>query len=197
MDNTAPRFLNRKPKEKYMNNETQTAPQTGMEVGDAWLQVNELGSNVALKRITPAEAAIYRTQFGIKVAGQSKPTNPLTHLDIDVARIQRSDSDEYARLARKFGDKLIKEAFPGVNPKMPKTFVEVDLHDKDEKGQIVPLPKAPDKGKEIVIEPLAKLKPDNGADIEPASNAAQQIADLTKQVAELTKLVAAANAPKK
>ena len=99
MDGSAPRHLTNRKKTK-------------MQVANVWLQLNELGSNVQLKRITPAEALIVRKLHGVKVEGQTKPTNPLSHIDILKEDVKRDNEAEYSRLAKKFGNKVVETAFP-------------------------------------------------------------------------------------
>ena len=53
-----------------------------MELAHAWVLVNDVGSNIQMKYITPAQAVIIRKQFGVKVEGDAKPVTPFQHLDV-------------------------------------------------------------------------------------------------------------------
>lgn len=167
MDGSAPRHLTNRKKTK-------------MQVANVWLQLNELGSNVQLKRITPAEALIVRKLHGVKVEGQTKPTNPLSHIDILKEDVKRDNEAEYSRLAKKFGNKVVETAFPGENPKLPQTFAEAGFENTDEA--------APKEGKAMEVASLATLpKGDKGNDLDPelASKDAE-IAALKTQIAAKT-----------
>lgn len=172
-----------------------------MQIANAWIKINELGSNCQVKNITPAEAQVLRHQFGVSVPGQPLPTSPFTHLDV-IGEIERSAEQEYTRLAHKFGSDLIKQLFSGANPSFPDTFKASGIIPTDEKGEHKALPTQPAKGKEMTVVPLAKLPKDDGSDLEPAAattalatEQAKQIAALQTQVAELLKLVQSKTPP--
>jgi hypothetical protein len=156
-----------------------------MQIADAWLQVNDLGSNVQIRNITPAEAVVLRKIHGIKVVGQAKPTNPFTHLHVHTKTVERSADAEYGRLIKKFGAPVIESVFPGENPTLPKDFESLNLSDK-------PLPAEPEHGPVQVVTDLMSLKPDNGRDLEAPS----KVEALEEQVAKLTALVEKLSAPK-
>lgn len=159
-----------------------------MQTANAWVEINDLHDNVQIKNITPAEALVTRKLFGVKIAGQAKPMNPITHLDINSKEVTRTKEQEYARLVKKYGDKKISEIFPGENPNIPDTFKEVNL---DIKG------KEPEKGDETQVTELAKLSPEETTDEESVAELlasklrAKALEDrmtaLTEQVAQLLK----------
>ena len=147
-----------------------------MQIANCWVQINELGSNARKERVTPAECQVLRKLFGVKVVGQTKPTNPITHLHI-VGEDKRSVTDEFSRLTQRYGEKLIGEMFPGENPGCPDTFKAAGFEETEEKQ--------PKEGKKHVIEPLASLKKgDDGADMEAES---AQVTALKKQIEDLKK----------
>ena len=138
-----------------------------MQVGHAWVEINDLHDNVQLRNITPAEILVVRKQFGIKVPGQAKPTSPVTHLDIAVTSIARSKDDEFTRLVKKYGDKLISTVFPGENPNIPLTFKEAGVEATEES--------APKAGKPTEVIELAKLDKKETTDEESANEVAERL----------------------
>lgn len=163
-----------------------------MQFGNGWLKLDELGSNVRVKNLTPAEAVLLRKQFGIKVPGQSRPTMPLTHLKVH-AEPYPGASTEYDRLVKKYGTKAVEASFPGDSPQLPETFESI--MDKGESGKPVVLPEEPAKGEPQIVVALQKIPRDDGSDLEPATASKQtsQAADIAKlqaQVEMLTRLLA-------
>ena len=164
-----------------------------MEVAHGWVEVNSLHDNVRVKHITPAEAIVMRSQFGVKIDGEAKPTNPLTHLDVHPDKLVRSKDQEFSRLVRKFGSKLISKVFPGENPNIPLTFKEAGFEATEESE-----PKA---GKLPEIIPLASLSKEETSDEESVVQASARVAqqDLVKQqseqIAKLTELVTKLTTP--
>lgn len=151
-----------------------------MELADVWVQINTEGSNVQLKRITPAQAIVIRSQFGVKVEGDSKPLSPITHMDIN-AKAERTKSQEYDRLTKHYGSALIKGVFPGESPNMPLTFSEAGVEATEDE-------KAPKKGPEQVVLPLAELDPKEVQDEESVKDAEARLAQ-EKRVTDLQLLV--------
>ena len=151
-----------------------------MELATVWLEVNSLHDNARLMNVTPAEAQVYRTQFGMKTEDSPVPTIPFIHLEI-VDKVDRKAEEEYSRLARKFGKKLISGLFPGANPPIPMTFKEAGFESIDNE---------PKKGKDMVVTPLAQLpRGDDGSDMEPTSvNPLEEI--VRKQQEQIQQLMA-------
>lgn len=147
-----------------------------MQLAHAWLKVNELGDLSRVQNITPAQAILLRAHFGVRIEGEARPVNPLEHLHI-TGETDRSSSEEYARLTRIYGAAVMKEAFPGEAPEMPKTFEAAGFEETEEKE--------PKKGKEQVTPELAKIpRGDNGADL--ATDAAdKRNAELELEVLKL------------
>ena len=134
-----------------------------MEKGVAWVIINDLKDTVRVVDITPAEAIILRKQFGVLVEGETVPLSPVKHLDIQ-GTVAREANEEFQRLTRKYGKKMMSEVFPGEAPNIPTTFKAVGLEDTvDGTG------KEPKKGKELVVVPLADIKREDGSDLEPAT----------------------------
>jgi len=158
-----------------------------MQIGHAWVEINDLHDNVQLRNITPAEALVIRKQFGIKVPGQAKPTSPITHLDVRIAGIARTKDDEFTRLVKKYGDRLIGTVFPGENPNIPLTFKEAGVEATEES--------APKAGKPTEVVELAKLDKKETTDEESAKEvaareaAAKAMTTKDEQIARLTALV--------
>jgi hypothetical protein len=168
-----------------------------MQLANVWFSLNELGSNVRKAGVTPAECQVLKRQFGYKAPGTNETSNPITHLDILKEEVTRSASDEYTRLCGRYGEKLVKDMFPGENPNIPETFEKAGFTATDETE--------PKKNpKELERLPLAALpKGDkstlSAADVQLiAASAVQQqaLADATKEVADLKKQVDALKAKK-
>ena len=167
-----------------------------MQTAHAWVKINELGDNAQIKHITPAEALVIRRQFGIKLQGQSKPTNPITHLD-EQKGVDRDTAAEYNRLVKKYGEKLITTVFPGDAPNIPSTFSAAGFEVAEEGEEVGEKPKAggPEAGKGTEVVPLTKLSKDETIDEESAKEVAAQlrqtatIDEQNKKIAELTALV--------
>lgn len=149
-----------------------------MQTANAWVETNDLHDNVNMRELTPAEALIVRKQFGIKVAGQSKPTNPITHMKINSTDINRSKDDEFTRLTRKYGEKLVTQVFPGENPNIPMTFKEIGFEESD-----VATPPA---GKPMEVVPLSKLSRADTSD----EQSVKELAMIEVQKQEIEKLKA-------
>jgi len=141
-----------------------------MQTATAWLKLNELGDNVQKKNITPSEALLLRAKFGYLIEGETAPLNPLTHLAL-TEDVERGNAEEYGRLCHKYGAPVVKELFPGVNPKMPVTFEEVGFEESEE-----PEPK---KGVPNTFVDLKKLPRDNGADL--VTGTERRLADLEQE----------------
>ena len=167
-----------------------------MQTAHAWVKINELGDNAQIKHITPAEALVIRKQFGVKLQGQSKPTNPITHLD-EQKDVDRSVDTEYNRLVKKYGDKLISTVFPGEAPQLPSTFSAAGFEVAEEGEEVGEKPKAggPEAGKGTEVIPLTKLSKEETIDEESAKEVtarlrqAATIDEQNKKIAELTELV--------
>lgn len=129
-----------------------------MQLATIWLEMDELKNNLRLTNITPAQAQVLRRQFGKKVPGQAKPTNPITHLKI-TGQNKRTASNEYSRLVLRYGEKLVTDMFPGENPNCPLTFKDAGFKETEQPE--------PEYGTKHEILPLAKLPVgDSGEDIE-------------------------------
>ncbi len=158
-----------------------------MQTAHAWVEINELHDNVQLKHITPAEALVIRKQFGIKVAGQAKPTSPITHLDISLAGVERTKEQEFTRLCKKYGNKYIEGVFPGENPNIPLTFKEAGFEATKES--------APQVGEAQVVVALEKLSKEEVTDKESVKEVEARLAQAkmieaqNAKIAELTALV--------
>lgn len=138
---------------------------TKIQRANIWFKVNELGDNIQKKNVSPGECLIIRKQFGIKVKGSSKPLSPITHLDI-IGESDGNVEDEYSRLGRVYGSKVVEGVFPGENPNIPLTFVSVGLDETKDKE--------PEKGVEPVIVPLAQLPKEETVDAESAAEIAER-----------------------
>jgi hypothetical protein len=140
-----------------------------MIVANAWLEIADTKSNVRIANLTPAEALILRKEFGAKVPGTNKVTNPFHNIEVAKEEIKRTDQQEIDRLSRKYGNKKVADAFPGENPTLPKDF-----------SQFADVPKGePAKAELHEIPPLTSLH-DDGADLEPNA-----LADAQKEIAAL------------
>lgn len=155
-----------------------------MQVANVWIQIDGLGSNCQKTNVTPAEAQVFKKQFGYKVSGSSKVTNPITHLDIIPTEVTRSNADEFERLTRKYGDKVIEVMFPGENPQLPKTFKEAGFESSKDKQ--------PEAGEMHEILPLAKLPKEETQDEQSVAEIASRdktINEQGKQIKDLTDAV--------
>lgn len=119
-----------------------------METANAWLVISPLGNNVPKKGITPAEAVLLKRNHMKAIGG-----NPVTQIEatgeatvatdweervikdakgkdtnltetVAIEFRPRTSLDEYNRLANKYGNKRMEEAFPGdpSGVKLPETF---------------------------------------------------------------------------
>lgn len=178
-----------------------TNERQNMELANVWVEIDTLHNNVQLKRVSPPEAQVYRKQFGYKTPGTNKTTNPISHLEIVEKDAKRATQDEFDRLCRKFGNKLVEELFPGANPVLPQTFKEAGFDESKEKS--------PEAGKMHEILPLAKLPKEETQDEESVKETEARDAKIAAQdklIAELQAAVklltnpegkVAANEPKK
>ena len=91
----------------------------------------------------------------------------MTHLDIAVTSIERSKDDEFTRLVKKYGDKLISAVFPGENPNIPLTFKEAGVEATEES--------APKAGKPTEVIELAKLDEKETTDEQSAKEVAERL----------------------
>lgn len=96
-------------------------PRQLMELADVWIKINDNGSQVKKSRISPAEAIVLRSQFGVRVEGQAKPLSPFDHLHINDSTERSADSD-FQRLTNQYGKVMMDKVFPGENPNIPMTF---------------------------------------------------------------------------
>lgn len=158
-----------------------------MELANVWIKVNDVGSQVQKKRISPAEAIVLRYQFGVRVEGQAKPMSPFDHLHITES-VDRSENDDFQRLHGAYGKVLMDKVFPGENPKIPLTFKEAGFEQTDEKEpkpgkhfhqyiDLAKLPKAETTDEESVKE------------LEVKKSQQSQIDTLVKQNQELQSVV--------
>lgn len=102
-----------------------------MELANGRLRLNKLGSDVPVTNITPAEALV------LHIVHQGNNGGSTFGEDFDkitvVSDVKRSDNDEVRRLSAKYaqcvnkkGDKIVKLIWPGVSPKLPQKFAELD-----------------------------------------------------------------------
>lgn len=141
--------------------------------------MDELGSNRCKVNVTPPQCQVYRRLFGKKVPGQSKPTNPITHLAITG---ECDSENEFNRLSNMFGEKLINEVFPGENPNFPLTFAKAGFEETEQPE--------PNSGKKHDIPELQDLpKGDEGKDMEDGGGvehpSIKELGELKQQVAQL------------
>lgn len=173
-----------------------------MQTAHAWVEINDLHDNVQFKHITPAEALVARKQFGVKIAGQARPSNPITHLDIHTKEVERSKDQEYTRLVKKYGEKKIAEVFPGENPNIPLTFKDAGFEvakegesHQDANGNNKSKSGSPQDGGATVVQPLTQLPIEEITDEESlkestARKASQSvIEEQRKQISELSNQV--------
>src|SRR5437762_11894773 len=99
-----------------------------MQLANARVKIHEVGSDVAVFNITPAEALLINKDQEANAKGQA-----VTGLTI-IGEEERSNRDEVARLKAKYANATNKERklwvdvlFPGENPNLPKTFKEAGL----------------------------------------------------------------------
>ena len=200
-----------KPKQEHVTaanfvDETEVQPKTdttegGMELATVWVKINELGSNIRLLNVTPAEVTIVNDQFGLRTADDPTPISAITHLEI-TGKTNRGTRAEFARLAKKYGGKQAKDAFPGNTPQIPLTFAQVGVKETTEELQ----PKA---GQPTQVIELAKLPKEDTTDAESVAEIEQrkaqsaameeqgkQIAALAATVTALTAHLVSKEAPK-
>src|SRR6185436_10317523 len=117
-----------------------------MQVANVWLVFDELGSNVPLKGITPAEAVFLdATRKRHKDDSEKK----VKHIKI-VGNAKRSNGIEKARLLAKYpienpktGKPVMDEVWPGPMPSFPQTFEEAGYevtNDSPKEGKRLPYP---------------------------------------------------------
>lgn len=163
-----------------MSDTSTTTPQ--MELASVWLQINDLGSDIHLKRVSPAEALIQRAQFGVIVEGQSVPDSPFKHIDIN-EKVSRTKNEDYQRLVAKFGKKVVEKSFPGENPNIPLTFKDAGVTAINEEPQ-------PKMGKPFhIYTPLDKLPKEETIDEESVRERAAMVAASTAQQGQIDILV--------
>lgn len=146
-----------------------------MQTATVWLELNDLHDVVKKEHVTPAQAVMLRSQFGVKVEGESQPISPLVHVHIN-GEVARTASEEYSRLCKIYSPKVVKDSFPGDNPRIPMTFAEVGISETEDKS--------PKKGKEHDRVPLEKLALEEVIDPESA----QEVAKRQKDTAEREEL---------
>lgn len=71
--------------------------------------------------VTPAEAALL-----VLMKRPVIQENPIKEPKA-TGEIERTDAEEFDRLARLYGRKRVEKAFPGVNPTLPATFAAVNV----------------------------------------------------------------------
>jgi hypothetical protein len=94
-----------------------------MQIANVRLRLNELGSDVALEDITPAEAALLNTDHATNAKGEA------IHDIVVTGEVTRSNEAEINRLREKYvnakdrkGEPLAEKLYPGKNPTLPQTF---------------------------------------------------------------------------
>jgi hypothetical protein len=113
--------------------------QKKMQIANAWLKIDALGSNVQLEDITPAEAAILNTDHEINAKGLAIHDIVVTGTvertgEVEINRLR----DKYANARTKKGDKLADTLYPGKNPVLPQTFKEVGFEATEPEKKSVP-----------------------------------------------------------
>lgn len=118
-----------------------------MQIADARIRLNKLGSDVPVKGVTPAEAVLLHilhqgnnggNTFGeemdkIKILGDARGAD---------GQAMRTDAEEMRRLMAKYGrcvnkkgTRIIKLIWPELSPKLPKTFAELKWSDIQYDGE--------------------------------------------------------------
>jgi len=117
-----------------------------MQIANAWLVIDERGSNVPLKGITPAEA-IYLDSTRKRHKDDSE--RKIIHIKL-VGNAKRSNATEKERLLRKYPIEnpttrkvILDETWPGPAPSFPQTFEEAGYevtNDSPKEGKRLPYP---------------------------------------------------------
>jgi len=89
-----------------------------MKTATARLVINDLGSDIPIGGLTPAEALVLGAMHMPNVKDY-----PLREIE-EGPEIKRSAMDEVKRLRAKYGKTRINELFPGKMPSLPKDFDE-------------------------------------------------------------------------
>lgn len=166
-----------------------------MQLANIWFNLNELGSNVGKQGVTPAECQVIKRQFGYKSPGTNETSNPITHIDVLKEEVKRTANEEYTRLCQRYGERLVKDMFPGENPNIPETFEKAGFSTTDEKAPkanpkvlerlpLAELPKGDLKG--TITAADAKLVEESATQMKQVEELAKQVEDLKKQLAEAT-----------
>lgn len=117
-----------------------------MEVANAWLVIDERGSNVPLKGITPAEAVYLDS---VRKRHKDDGEKKVIHIKL-IGTAKRSSAQEKARLLAKYPIEnpttrrvLLDEVWSGVAPSFPKTFEDAGYevtNDEPKRGKLLPYP---------------------------------------------------------
>jgi len=110
-----------------------------MQIGNVFLKLAQIGNNVPLKGVTPAECVILaHPEHGHHLNAGGFPLSKLeitgtamkpvfdeeNQVWTESKKEERSNKDEIIRLRRKFPKKVVEAIFPGAAPQLPQTFDE-------------------------------------------------------------------------
>ena len=117
-----------------------------MQIANAWLILDERGSNIPVKNVTPAEAVYLNTT---RKRHKDDTEQKVIHIKV-VGNAKRTNAVEKERLLRKYpienpksGKTLMDEIWPGPMPSFPQTFEEAAFEvtgDSPKEGKRLPYP---------------------------------------------------------
>ena len=109
-----------------------------MEIGNARLRLNKVGSDIPVNGITPAEAVVLHILHQGNNGGSTygEDMDRITLLgeakSLTNDKVARTDNEELRRLLGKYpatnkkGDKIVKLIWPGADAKLPTTFKSIN-----------------------------------------------------------------------
>ena len=96
-----------------------------MEIADCTILTDEFRTSFTKKRVTPAQALIYKSMFEDKAG-----IDPIAKLTV-TDEVDRTSVQEYSRLRRIIAKRHVMEVYPGKQPILPTTFADVGLAPKE------------------------------------------------------------------
>lgn len=94
-----------------------------MQVCDCWVKLNEFGSDVFKRDVTPSELQALSDMH------RGNVKNHPIHTVTNIRTIERTPLQEVSRLRKIYKKDLVDTMFPGKNPQCPATFKDANFND--------------------------------------------------------------------
>jgi hypothetical protein len=140
-----------------------------MEIIDCHVRLNQQ-STIYKTNVTPAEALLLMALHGPRSGGAT------IHDPVAAGEVDRSDQEEYERLAKRYNPTLLQKIFPASVPslvRLPHSFADIRIVPQEASREAVPVPDIPDDpnakdGPEDVAPPAPARAPEKNSE-EPAA----------------------------